>query len=216
MEALGLIENKSYLSSIVVADTALKAADVKLIDVEIIKGGYVTVQLVGDVAAVKAAVEAGAESVRSFGTLISSHVIPRMHMETHQLIEKSPRHQSDQDASEQDHAPAEPKKLPEEQAEDEKEHSVSETDREIVDLAESQDADHKEEATPSHASDQVQEAPVPSREDLEKMTVGKLRQLVRERKAMDDNTRNIKYARKAELVSSLIEDEALYDNDVKG
>ena len=49
MDALGLIENRSYLSSIVAADTALKAANVTLIDLEIIRGGYVTVKLIGDV-----------------------------------------------------------------------------------------------------------------------------------------------------------------------
>src|SRR5699024_10912830 len=53
---------------------------------EKIKGGYVTVQLEGSVGAVKAAVEAATEAIQSLGTLISSHVIPRMHEETTQLI----------------------------------------------------------------------------------------------------------------------------------
>src|SRR5690554_3483521 len=88
MNALGLIENKSYLASVVAADIALKTADVELIDMEIIKGGYVTVQLVGDVAAVKAAVEAGTDAVEEFGTLVSSHVIPRTAKETQKLLKK--------------------------------------------------------------------------------------------------------------------------------
>ena len=86
MDALGLIENRSFLASVVAADTALKAANVMLKDMEIIRGGYVTVKLGGDVAAVQAAVAAARDAVESYGTLISSHVIPRMHAETWQLV----------------------------------------------------------------------------------------------------------------------------------
>jgi energy-coupling factor transport system substrate-specific component len=207
MEALGLIENRSYLSSIVAADTALKAADVNLIDVEIIKGGYVTVQLIGDVAAVRSAVDAGTEAVEPFGTLISSHVIPRMHLETHQLIEKLPRHQSDQPLEE-----AEQKKL----SEEEKEKPARETEPEPLERAAAQEPDESEKAdTPAPAPDQGQEASL-YREELEKMTVSKLRQLVREKNAMPEKTKNIKYARKAELISSLVESDELSDSEVKG
>ncbi|WP_461181683.1 BMC domain-containing protein [Virgibacillus kimchii] len=199
MEALGLIENRSYLSSIVAADAALKAADVTLVDVEIIKGGYVTVQLIGDVAAVKAAVETGTDSVESFGTLISSHVIPRMHLETHQLIDKLPK-QSEQ-LSEST-----------EKKEEEKETGSA---PEALEAADIQAADDKVNETLLSEPEQTQKVPKLYRKDLEKMTVGKLRQLVRERNAMADNTRNIKYARKAELISSLIDDEDLHDGDAK-
>lgn len=199
MEALGLIENRSYLSSIVAADAALKAADVTLVDVEVIKGGYVTVQLIGDVAAVKAAVETGTDSVESFGTLISSHVIPRMHLETHQLIDKLPK-QSEQ-LSEST-----------EKKEEEKETGSA---PEALEAADIQAADDKVNETLLSEPEQTQKVPKLYRKDLEKMTVGKLRQLVRERNAMADNTRNIKYARKAELISSLIDDEDLHDGDAK-
>src|SRR5690625_4875312 len=89
MDALGLIETRGLIGAIAAAHTALKAANVTLLNVEIIKGGYVTVQLTGDVAAVKAAVDAGSESVETFGTLVSAHVIPRMHTETSQLMKKN-------------------------------------------------------------------------------------------------------------------------------
>src|SRR5690625_3780587 len=215
MEALGLIENRSYLSSIVAADTALKAANVTLINVEIIKGGYVTVQLNGDVAAVRAAVDAGTEAVKSFGTLISSHVIPRMHWETHQLIEKLPQHPSDQERMERLSEPEEQKQSGE-QAEEEKETTITEASPETLEKIDSQDAGHVAEKTPSTKPDQAQEVPTLYREDLEKMTVSKSRQLVRERKAMNANTKNIKYARKAELISSLMEDNGLYDSEIEG
>ncbi|WP_164214832.1 BMC domain-containing protein [Virgibacillus sp. YIM 98842] len=213
MEALGLIENRSYLSSIVAADTALKAADVNLIDVEIIKGGYVTVKLIGDVAAVRAAVDSGTAAVEPFGTLISSHVIPRMHRETHQLIEKLPQ-QSDQDDPEKLSEQAEPKNQSGEQAEGEKEIVVREEAPEALEKDDVQVDDHAAEDTPD--PEQGKKAPVLYRKDLEKMTVSKLRQLARERDVMPANTKNIKYARKAELISSLIDDDGMYDNEVKG
>lgn len=87
-KALGLIEVIGYVAAIEAADAAEKAADVALIGVEKVTGGIVTVKLVGDVAAVKAAVDAGALAADSIGTLRAAHVIPRLHQEAMILIEK--------------------------------------------------------------------------------------------------------------------------------
>lgn len=75
--ALGLIETRGLVGSIEAADVMLKTANVRLIGKELVGGGLVTVQIVGDVAAVKAAVEAGATAVGRVGELVSQHVIPR-------------------------------------------------------------------------------------------------------------------------------------------
>lgn len=87
--ALGLIEVKGYLGAIAAADAALKAAGVKCIDLEVIKGGLVTVKLSGEVGAVQAAVEAGAEIAARLDVLLTRHVIPRMHEETAALVVSS-------------------------------------------------------------------------------------------------------------------------------
>ena len=58
-------------------DTACKAANVEVIGKEKLGGGYITVMIKGDVAAVKAAIEAGKEKVGALGKLIAAHVIPR-------------------------------------------------------------------------------------------------------------------------------------------
>jgi microcompartment protein CcmL/EutN len=86
MHALGLIEVRGYLGAIQAADSALKAANVTCVGCEKVKGGLVTVKLLGDVAAIKAAVEAGERAAQILGVLISSHVIARMHEETEKLI----------------------------------------------------------------------------------------------------------------------------------
>lgn len=84
--ALGLVEVKGYLGAVAAADAALKAASVTCIGVEIIKGGLVTVKLDGDVGAVQAAVEAGAEMAKQLDVLVTRHVIARMHEETAALV----------------------------------------------------------------------------------------------------------------------------------
>lgn len=78
-EALGMIETRGFVSLIEAADASVKAANVDLVGWEKIGSGYVTVLMRGDVAAVKAATDAGAAAARRIGELISVHVIPRPH-----------------------------------------------------------------------------------------------------------------------------------------
>ncbi|MDM8312799.1 BMC domain-containing protein [Clostridium cadaveris] len=81
MKALGMIEVNGYLAAVEAADAALKAANVTLIGIEIVKAGISNVQVVGDVDAVQASVDAGRAAANSLGLLRSSHVIPRPHEE---------------------------------------------------------------------------------------------------------------------------------------
>ena len=78
-EALGMIETRGLVGLIEAADTMVKAANVTLVGWEKIGSGYVTVLCRGDVAAVKAATDAGASAARKVGELIAVHVIPRPH-----------------------------------------------------------------------------------------------------------------------------------------
>lgn len=76
MEALGMIETKGLVALVEAADAMVKAAQVRLVAYEKIGGGYVTALVRGDVAAVKAATDAGAAAARKVGELVSVHVIP--------------------------------------------------------------------------------------------------------------------------------------------
>jgi microcompartment protein CcmL/EutN len=78
-DALGMIETKGFVGMVEAADAAVKAAKVELVGYEKIGGGYVTMIVRGDVAAVKAAIEAGARGAERVGELVSTHVIPRPH-----------------------------------------------------------------------------------------------------------------------------------------
>jgi len=77
MLALGMIETKGLIGAIEAADAMLKSANVNLVGKGLVGGGYVTVMVCGDVAAVKAATDAGAAAAQRLEELISVHVIPR-------------------------------------------------------------------------------------------------------------------------------------------
>ncbi|MBU5314409.1 BMC domain-containing protein [Tissierella carlieri] len=88
-KALGLIEVRGKLGAILAADAAAKAANVTLLGSEVIRGGLTTIHIIGDVAAVEAAVEAGEVAVANKNCLISSHVIPRLDNQVEQMLMKS-------------------------------------------------------------------------------------------------------------------------------
>lgn len=75
--ALGMIETRGLIASIEAADAMVKAAKVRLLGKEKITAGLVTVMVVGETAAVKSAVDAGAAAAQRVGELVSTHVIPR-------------------------------------------------------------------------------------------------------------------------------------------
>jgi ethanolamine utilization protein EutM len=79
-EALGMIECKGFAAMVEASDAMVKAAKVELVSYEKTGGGYVTAIVRGDVAACKAAVEAGARGAERVGEVISVHVIPRPHL----------------------------------------------------------------------------------------------------------------------------------------
>jgi len=88
--ALGLIEAIGLTTAITALDAASKAADIKLVGYEKVIGAgkavSVTIQIAGDVAAVKASVDAGVAAANKIGQVLSYHVIPRPHEEVDLLI----------------------------------------------------------------------------------------------------------------------------------
>jgi ethanolamine utilization protein EutM len=81
MEALGLIETKGLVCLIEACDAMLKAANVKLVGWTKIGSGMVSALVTGDVAAVRAAIDAGVAAAQRVGEVVSSQVIPRPHEE---------------------------------------------------------------------------------------------------------------------------------------
>jgi ethanolamine utilization protein EutM len=79
LEALGMIETKGFVALVEASDAMLKAANVELAGWDKVGSGLVTAFVVGDVAAVKAAVDAGAAAASRIGEVVSVQVIPRPH-----------------------------------------------------------------------------------------------------------------------------------------
>jgi microcompartment protein CcmL/EutN len=86
--ALGILETQGLTALLEATDVMLKAANVTLVGKEKIGAAYVTVMIRGDVAAVKAAVDAGAAAVGTLGKLVAAHVIPRPHEDLLELLPK--------------------------------------------------------------------------------------------------------------------------------
>lgn len=84
--SLGIIETRGLTAAIEAADAMLKAANVEIIGSEKIGSGLVSVIIQGDVGAVKAATEVGADAVSRVGELVAVHVIPRPHSDIAKLL----------------------------------------------------------------------------------------------------------------------------------
>ena len=80
-EALGLIETKGITPAVEALDAALKAANVTFVDRKMVGNGLVAISVKGDVAAVRAAIDAAAEAAAKLGEVVSVHVIARPHQD---------------------------------------------------------------------------------------------------------------------------------------
>ena len=85
-EALGMVETRGLVAAVEAADAMVKAANVALVGTEKIGSGLVTVMVRGDVGAVKAATEVGAQTAAKLGELIAVHVIPRPHDDVEKIL----------------------------------------------------------------------------------------------------------------------------------
>jgi ethanolamine utilization protein EutM len=90
-EALGMIETKGYIALVEATDSMLKAANVNFIGWDKVGSGLVTAFVTGDVAAVKAATDAGATAAGRLGEVVSVQVIPRPHEDLGIVMPKAKR-----------------------------------------------------------------------------------------------------------------------------
>jgi ethanolamine utilization protein EutM len=93
MEALGMVETKGLVALVEASDAMLKSANVSLVGWQKIGSGLVTALVVGDVAAVKAAVDAGAAAAGRVGEVIGVQVIPRPHEDLTSVLPKAGKQQ---------------------------------------------------------------------------------------------------------------------------
>ncbi len=194
-KALGLIEVRGKLGAILAADAAVKAANIILIGSEVISGGLTTIHIIGDVAAVKSAVEAGEAAVASKNCLISSHVIPRLDGQVEQMLIKS--------FGKKKNNSLDLKQL--------NEHTMEENEKDEK-LEEKEDAllipkNNSEEILQENSENEANTIVNPSfdKEKLEKMKVTDLRSLANDLNLSVIKKSEIKSANKAMLIEALLE-----------
>ncbi|AKF95968.1 BMC domain-containing protein [Brevibacillus laterosporus] len=200
--ALGLIEVKGLLASIEAADAAMKAANVTLIGLEKIKNGFVTVKITGDVSAITAAVEAGAEAVNRVGTLISKHVISNPDDNLYRMVEQPnslPFQPRDRRLATQiTQPPSQTKELGKS--------GKSKTTEELQQLLPAQSEPLADTASPPLTNSDNATNPLPESQEeqqLEKMTVGELREEAKRLGIVTINNRQVRQAKKAQLVQEI-------------
>lgn len=181
--ALGLIETKGLIGAIEAADAMVKAADVKLVGKEKVTGALMCVKVVGETAAVKAAVDAGAAAAQRVGELYSAHVIPRPDDQIDvfiydRIIKKAKSEKPKKTEPKKDDASLfEDKKEPEE----EKTEEIEEVEEEFSDNLE-------------------MNGEIPSQDELENLNVHELRRLARSQDDFPIKGREISKANRQELL----------------
>lgn len=193
MQALGMIETRGSVAAIEALDAMLKAADVDLVEKTLIGGGLVTVTVTGDIAAVRAAVDAGAAAAERFGEghLITSHVIARPHEEVAGMFD--PKDPSGE---------AEPKPEPAEEPEDSESVESGAEEKEAETSEDSGIPEKKEGELNREYCDRLirNEGAKALLENLEHTHVTKLRSLARSYPELGIAGREISRANKSKLI----------------
>lgn len=200
MNALGMIETKGLVGSIEAADAMLKAANVTLASKTHVGGGLVTVMVRGDVGAVKAAVDAGAAAAERVGELISVHVIPRPADDVEYILDP---------LTPPDPAPEpepDPEPTPEPEPEQEPQPEPEPEPEPVPDLQlEPEDASQEEEEEDPEEEAHAAELESLSEESMQRMTVAKLRAVARALGKTGMTRREIRFAKKEELIARILE-----------
>ncbi len=227
MKALGMIEVYGRVGAIEGLDSALKAANVSLVNMIRVGGGLTSVFVEGDVGAVKASIDAAAAAAERVGKLISAHVIPRPDAAVREMLDialndefngnksgsdgnAEPKDQAETgqaDASGADALSGKTEAVVDAEAEIGENEAVVDAQTEIGESEGVMDAEaeiEEEEAGAAEAHTSANpEVHAADYEELEKMTVAQLRRLAREMQDYPLSKQEIKFAKKEDLLMAL-------------
>lgn len=195
MKALGMIEVYGYLAAVEALDAALKAANVRLIRVDRVKGGLVSVLVTGDVGATKAAIDAGAAAAERVGQVVSVHVIPRPAADVQRMLGDGPGAPPPAPAPDPD---TEPTHIPPAEEVPEKPPVPAPAPQAVeeapVDAADMEALEEETETVDLSTLSDVQ---------LQGMTVAKLRAVARAVCSGSMTRKEIRFAKKEELIAAI-------------
>lgn len=197
MKALGMIEVYGFLTAVEALDSALKAANVNLLEVTLVQGGLVSVLVTGDVGATKAAMDASKSAAERVGKVISVHVIPRPSEEIEKIIPPYTPNQSNAKSKEKIAPLAENESQPEMISND----NIAEMQRISDHINLNGDAFETQKESERNQIDQTQFTSAV----LQSMTVEKLRKLARDIKINNMTNKEIRFGTKNKLIRSISE-----------
>jgi len=205
-QALGMIETRGLIAATEACDAMLKAANVKLVGKEVTVGALVTIHIIGDVASVQSAVDAGAQAAVKVGELVSKHVIPRPADNVWDIVgpdEMPPKSDEDelklkktkstQDSTENEDAGIEKSKQKEEQYVPK---STTKDDLEEIDVKWTEEE-------PLKTIEYESVSDIPGINAFDEMTVPELRRLTRKTSGINIHGREISRANKEQLINEL-------------
>ncbi len=190
--ALGLIETKGLVGAIEAADAMVKAAEVKLVGKERVTGALMLVKVIGEVAAVKSAVDAGSVAAQRVGELVSVHVIPRPDDQIDPLIIEQFKKEKKSDSKPKTGSkPSEPEAEIETEVSAEPESTVQQ---------ETPVEPPKQETVTEKSEVKKPSGNIPPEEELNKMNVHQLRKLARGFENFPIHGRQISKANRQQLL----------------
>ena len=206
--ALGMVETRGLVASIEAADAMVKAAKVQLIGKERADAGLMTILIVGETAAVKSAVDAGAAAAKRVGEVVSIHIIPRPDDQVDDMFTKKPTTIKSSNITKQIEKQSILEKKPERKRikiEVDKEEALEETEREIKRSSFSTIDRLKEEALGSASIEKPKKTKINpklnySMTELEVMNVHQLRRFARDIDSFPIKGREISIANRGELL----------------
>ncbi len=203
IRALGLIEVIGYPPAIAAADAALKAANVQLSGIVKVDGGIMTVQLFGDVSAIRAAVDAGSSAAERIGTVRGAHVIPRVDHALIGTIVKAPRSFAPTYGQEAPSATAQlPTGIEILRHEEAKQEEPSTPPSQAIDHGSLNSPENSEGMSVQLESEGLDKEEVISLDDLDKKSNGELRNLI-QALGITVSAKKLKVAKKEELIDIL-------------
>lgn len=203
---LGLIETYGFIGAVEALDVALKSANVELVSCEFVKAGIVTILITGDVASVKASVEAAAIAADRIGTLLNTHVIARADDEVWKIIggRKKENIEDIKEILKEDltfNAENTENSLDQEVLEIE-----AESITEVTEVVESEDITEELIISDNVLAEEVKEGKLSyTREELETLKVPELRSLARKMELKSLTKKQIKFSKKEQLIEAILQ-----------
>ena len=193
-EALGMIETFGYVGAVEALDVCLKSADVKFSGCELVGGGFVTIEITGDVASVNAAIEAARIAVPKVAKLISIFVIPRPVDEVFEVFCKD---METEDSNENN--PVNIIMTEQSDKQSEKKHLVRDDNTEKSEIIKV--PQKKKEVNKQNDNESL----FKMRQKLEKMRVVELRNLARQLNLSSITKKDIKFGKKKQLINAVLD-----------